>query len=145
TAAAFRDGWLCTGDIGWLDEDGHLYYCGRKKDSLRRRGENVAAFEVERVLNEHPDVEESAIVGVANELADEDINAFSRLKAGHRLDPLDLVRWCETRMAYFQVPRYVAFIDAFPKTPSERIRKDVLSRSAEDCWDLERSGHSLKR
>ncbi|HLJ21057.1 MAG TPA: AMP-binding protein [Stellaceae bacterium] len=145
TAALFEGEWLKTGDIGWYDEDGDFFYSGRKKDSIRRRGENVAAFEVERVLSDHPAIAESAVIGVPNALADEDIKAVVRLKTGETLDPLALVQWCESRLAYFQIPRYVSFVDSLPKTPSERIRKDALSRSTEDCWDLERSGYKLRR
>lgn len=139
TAAALAGGWLHTGDLGYRDEEGFFYYAGRKKDSFRRRGENISAWEVERVLNEHPDIAESAIVGVDNEIADQDVKAFIRLKPGHELDPLALIKWCEPRMASFQMPRYVAFIDQFPKTPTERIRKETLSRATDDCWDVERS------
>jgi carnitine-CoA ligase len=145
TDALFEGEWLRTGDIGWYDEEGDFYYSGRKRDSVRRRGENVAAFEVERVLNEHPSISESAVVGVPNALADEDIKAFVQLKAGKALDPLALVQWCESRMAYFQIPRYIAFVESLPKTPSERVRKDALSRSTEDCWDLEYSGYKVRR
>jgi crotonobetaine/carnitine-CoA ligase len=145
TAEALRDGALFTGDIGWRDADGYYYFAGRKKDSIRRRGENITAFEIERVANEHPMVAESGVVGVPNELSDEDIKIFLKLKPGAALDPLDFIRWCEGRLAYFQVPRYVAFIDAFPKTPSERIRKDALPRSTEGIFDLERSGYRLRR
>jgi crotonobetaine/carnitine-CoA ligase len=145
TAALFEGEWLRTGDIGWYDDDGDFYYSGRRKDSVRRRGENVSAFEVERVLNEHPAITESAIVGVPNALADEDIKAFIRLKSGKALEPLALIQWCETRMPYFQIPRYLAFVEGLPKTPSERIRKDALPRGIEDCWDLERSGYRLRR
>ena len=145
TSALFTGEWLKTGDIGWFDEEGAFYYSGRKKDSIRRRGENVAAFEVERVLCEHPAIIECAVIGVPNTLADEDIKAFIRLKPGEMLSPLALVQWCESRMAYFQIPRYIAFVDALPKTPSERIRKDALSPGTEDCWDLERSGYRLRR
>lgn len=141
TAAALAGGWLRTGDFGYQDEEGFFYYAGRKKDSLRRRGENISAWEVERVLNEHPNIAESAVVGVDNEIADQDVKAFIRLKPGHTLDPLALIQWCEPRMAKFQIPRYVAFIDAFPKTPTERIRKELLSRATRDCWDLEQSGY----
>jgi crotonobetaine/carnitine-CoA ligase len=145
TAALFEGEWVKTGDIGWYDDDGDFYYSGRKKDSIRRRGENVTAFEVERVLGDHPAIAESAVIGVPNALADEDIKALVRLKPGETLNPLDLVKWCESRMAYFQIPRYIALVDDLPKTPSERIRKDALSRSTEDCWDLERSGYRLRR
>ncbi len=145
TAAVLVDGVLRTGDLAVADAEGDLVYLGRKKDSLRRRGENIAAFEVERILNQHPDVEESAVVGVVNDLQDEDIKAFLRLRPGAALDPLDLIRWCEGRMAYFQIPRFVAFIDAFPKTPSLRIRKELLSRDADGCWDLAKTDHVIRR
>lgn len=140
-----RDGWFLTGDVGYFDADGDYYYAGRKKDSIRRRGENVAAYEVERIINEYPAVAESCVIGVANELGDEDIKAFLRLKPDSRLDPLAFIKWCEQRMAYFQVPRFVATIDEFPKTPSERIRKDALPRDTANCFDLEKAGYKLKR
>jgi carnitine-CoA ligase len=145
TAALFEGEWLKTGDVGWCDEDGDLYYSGRKKDSIRRRGENIAAFEVERVFCDHPAVTECAVIAVPNALADEDIKAFVRLRSGWTLSPLALIQWCESRLAYFQIPRYIAFVDSLPKTPSERIRKNALSQSTEGCWDLERSGYKLRR
>ena len=141
TAATLQGGWLRTGDIGSFDEEGFYYFAGRKKDSLRRRGENISAWEVERVLNEHPAVAESAVIGVDNEIADQDIKAFLRLKPGEPLNALDLIKWCEPRMALFQLPRYVAFIEDFPKTPTERIRKELLSRATDTCFDLEKSGY----
>lgn len=145
TTAALADGVLRTGDLAMRDGDGDFFYLGRKKDSLRRRGENIAAFEVERIINQHPQVEESAIVGVSNDLADEDIKVFLRLKDRGDVDPLDLIKWCEGRMAYFQIPRYVEFVDEFPKTPSLRIRKELLSRETFNCWDLEKSQYTIRR
>jgi crotonobetaine/carnitine-CoA ligase len=137
TQATLRDGWLLTGDLGWVDEDGFFYYAGRLKDSIRRRGENVAAFEIERVVNEHPDIAESAAIGVANEIADQDVKLFLRPKQGRRPDPAAFLAWCEARLARFQLPRYLAFIDEFPKTPTERIRKDLLPRETAGCFDAE--------
>jgi crotonobetaine/carnitine-CoA ligase len=102
-----------------------------------QRGENISAWEVERVLNEHPAVAESAVIGVENEISDQDIKAFLRLKPGERLEAPELIRWCEPRMASFQLPRYIAFIDEFPKTPTERIRKELLPRSTDGCFDRE--------
>ena len=145
TAATLRDGWLHTGDVGMYDEEGDFYFLGRKKDSIRRRGENITAFEVERIANEHPAVAESAVVGVRNEISDEDVKIFLRLKPGASLDPLDFVRWAETRLAHFQVPRYVAFVDAFAKTPTERIRKEALPRDTDGIFDLDKTGYKLKR
>jgi crotonobetaine/carnitine-CoA ligase len=145
TAATLRDGWLHTGDLGSCDEEGFFYFAGRKKDSVRRRGENVSAWEVERVVNLHPAVEESAVIGVPSPMGEDDIKVFVRPAAGQVVDPLALVRFCEEHLAYFQVPRYVEVIDAFPKTPTERIRKEELSRSVERAWDLEKSGYRLRR
>jgi crotonobetaine/carnitine-CoA ligase len=138
TAATIRDAWLYTGDLGWRDEDGFLYFSGRKKDSLRRRGENVSAWEVERVVNEHPQVEECALVGVVNEFGDEDLKLFVKSRAA-KLDPAELVAWCTPRLAAFQVPRFIAFVEGFAKTPTQRIQKQFLSRALDDCWDSEKT------
>jgi len=138
TAATIRHGWLYTGDLGYRDESGFLYFSGRKKDSLKRRGENVSAWEVERVINEHPLVEECALVGVVNEFGDEDLKLFVKPK-GAAIDPAALVAWCAPRLASFQVPRFIAFADDFPKTPTQRIQKQFLSRSIDDCWDAEKA------
>ena len=145
TATTFQGGVLRTGDLASFDERGYFRYLGRKKDSLRRMGENISAAEVERILNEHPDIAESAVIGVGNDIADEDVKALIRPRPSASLDPLDLVKWCEGRMAYFQIPRFVEFVEDFPRTPSERIRKEMLSRDTSRCWDLARSGYSLKR
>jgi crotonobetaine/carnitine-CoA ligase len=139
TAATLRDGWLYTGDLAYADADGFLFFLGRKKDSLRRRGENISAWEVERVVNEHPLVEESALVGVKNEFSDEDLKLFVKPRDA-RLTAAALIAWCQPRMAAFQVPRFVAFVDAFRKTPTQRIQKQFLSRTIDDCWDREKTG-----
>lgn len=137
TAAALRDGWLYTGDLAKQDADGYFYFLGRKKDSLRRRGENVSAWEVERVFNEHPDVEECALIGVKNELADEDLKLFVK-RRNPALTEAALVAWAQPRMAAFQVPRFIKFVDGFQKTPTERIQKQFLSNAIDDCWDKEK-------
>jgi crotonobetaine/carnitine-CoA ligase len=145
TADAVRDGWLHTGDLGAYDDDGFVYFAGRRTDSLRHRGENVSAWEIERVVSMHESVEECAVVGVPSEVGDEDIKVFVKPLAGRHLDPLDLIRSCERHLAYFQVPRYVELVNDFPRTPTQRIRKDELSRSVTACWDLERSGYRVRR
>jgi crotonobetaine/carnitine-CoA ligase len=137
TAAALRDGWLYTGDLARQDDEGHLYFIGRKKDRLRRRGENISAWEVERVFNQHPGVEECALIGVRNELADEDLKLFVKRRDA-RLTAAALVDWAEPRMAAFQIPRFVAFVDHFQKTPTERIQKQYLSTDTSACWDREK-------
>jgi carnitine-CoA ligase len=135
TADALRDGWLRTGDLGTRDADGFFYFAGRRRDRLRRHGENVSAWEIEQVLSMHADVEACAAIGVPSDVGDEDIKVFVKPVAGKRFDPLDLVRWCERHLAYFQIPRYFELIDAFPLTPTERIRKDQLSPSVAGCFD----------
>jgi carnitine-CoA ligase len=141
TAEAIRDGWLYTGDLGRQDDEGFFYFLGRKKDSLRRRGENISAWEVENVVNSHPSVEESALIGVKNEFSDEDLKIFLKLKPGApHLEPSEFVAWCATRMAKFQVPRFVAVVDDFSKTPTQRIQKQTLSTRTDDCWDGDSQG-----
>jgi crotonobetaine/carnitine-CoA ligase len=137
TLRAWRDLWYHTGDLAHRRPDGYLAFVERASDSIRRRGENISAWEVERVVNAHPDIAESAVIGVANELADQDIKIFLRLKPGRKLDPADFIEWCGPVLPRFQIPRFVAFIDEFPKTPTERIRKELLSRTTEDCWDAD--------
>jgi carnitine-CoA ligase len=145
TAEALRDGWLYTGDFGARDADGFFYFAGRRRDRLRRRGENVSAWEIEQVVAMHADVESCAAIGVPSDVGDEDIKLFVKPVGGKQLDPLDLICWCERHLAYFQIPRYVELVDEFPRTPTERIRKDQLSTSVTGCWDLERSGYKTRR
>lgn len=135
TAAALRDGMLHTGDLGARDDAGDFYFHGRKTDSLRHRGENVSAFEVEHVVRQHSDVEECAIIGVRGELGEQDIMLFVKTRPGHRLDPAALAAWCADRLAGFQLPRYVAEVERFEKTASERIMKHALPQDTSGAWD----------
>ena len=127
--------WFQTGDLARRDGDGWFYYAGRSKDTVRRRGINISAWEVERVINMHDDVEESALVGVPGELGDDELLLYVRPVTGRAIDPAELARWCEPRMPHFQVPRYVAFVADFPRTPTQRIRKGDLSRDVSRAWD----------
>ncbi len=126
TAQALRDGWLYTGDSAWQDEDGFFYFVDRKKDIVRRRGENVSSLEVENVINAHPSVLESAIVGVPSDLTDEELLAFVVAQPGAEVDAADVVAWCTERLASFKVPRYVETVRALPKTPTSKIEKHLL-------------------
>jgi crotonobetaine/carnitine-CoA ligase len=137
TASALRDGWLHTGDLGRADADGYFYFLGRKKDSVRRRGENISAWEVERVINDHPEIVESALIAVKSDVGDEDLKIVIKPVAGRKPDPRQIAEWCVDRMPYFQIPRYFAFVEDFLKTPTERIKKELLSRATDDCWDRE--------
>ncbi len=118
----FADGWFATGDLARLDEQGRVYLVGRKKDMIRRSGENVAAQEVEAVLASHPAVRLAAVLGVPDELRGEEVKAFV---VGDVTED-ELVTWCRERLAPFKVPRYWDFRDDLPRTASERVAKELL-------------------
>lgn len=132
TAKAIRDGWLFTGDLVRRDEDGFFYYVDRKKDIIRRRGENVSPAEVEQVINAHPSVAEVAVVAVPSELTDEDIAAFVVLKPEARLAGEEIIAWCRQHLADFKAPHYLWFVSSLPKTPTEKVEKHRLRRMAHE-------------
>jgi carnitine-CoA ligase len=141
TTHSLRGRALYTGDIGSWDSAGNLYFHGRLSDSVRVKGENVSAWEVESVAAGHPAVEDCAIIGVATEVGEQDIKLFVKLKPGHSLEPASLSRWLAERLAPYQIPRYVSLVEAFERTPSQRIMKHRLSTRRDDCWDrLAREG-----
>jgi crotonobetaine/carnitine-CoA ligase len=135
TAKALRDGALHTGDSGSFDAEGNLHFHGRLSDSARVRGENVGAWEVESVAAQHPDIADCAMIGVAAEVGEQEIKLFVQPKPGVALDPAALSAWLEGRLARHQRPRYIAVVEGFERTPSQRIMKHRLSRATEDAWD----------
>lgn len=120
------DGWLHTGDTVRADEDGYLYFIDRDKDLIKRAGENVASTEVERVLNEHPAVFESAVVGVPDPVRDQAIHAVVVLHKGAILSQEELIGYCRERLAKFKVPDSIDFADTLPRTSVGKIRKHLL-------------------
>jgi crotonobetaine/carnitine-CoA ligase len=133
---ADRGSWFHTGDVGSIDADGCLMFVDRSKQSIRPRGENISSWEVEKIVNAHPAVMESAAVGVPSELGEEEVKVCVVLRPGAVLEPAALVAWCEERMAYFMVPRYVEFRDALPKTATERVEKYKLKQEGIGAaWD----------
>jgi crotonobetaine/carnitine-CoA ligase len=147
TAEAMRDGWFHSGDAGAVDEDGYLYFVDRIKQSIRRRGENISSWEVEKIVNAHPGVLESAAVGHPSEVGEEDVRIVVVARPGERVDPLELIQWCESRMAYFMVPRYVELRDVLPKTATERVEKYRLKEEGlgPGAWDRDASGYRVRR
>jgi len=125
---AFRNLWFHTGDLLRQDADGYLYFVGRRKDMVRRRGENISAAEVEQVLEAHPAVLSCAVYGVPSELTEEEVMACVVLRPGERLDAPTLTTWCAARMARFMVPRYLRFAESLPKTPTDKIEKFRLQQ-----------------
>jgi crotonobetaine/carnitine-CoA ligase len=149
TAQAFIDGWFCTGDRGYLDADGYLYFIDRKKEAIRRRGENISAYEVEMILSGHPAILEVAAVPVPSELSEDEVMVYVVLNTGATLTHAEVVQFAADHMNYYMVPRFVEFIDALPKTATEKIEKyklkqDALARKAL-LWDREREGIQIAR
>ncbi|HEY7653791.1 MAG TPA: long-chain fatty acid--CoA ligase [Methylomirabilota bacterium] len=130
TARAVRDGWLHTGDMGRLDEDGFLYIVERKKDLIIRGGFNIYPREVEEVLYAHPKVAEAAVVGMKDPLMGEDVLAFVVLKDGQRAAPEEIAAFCESRLARFKCPKQIRFVDSLPKSPIGKILRKELRTQA---------------
>ncbi|MEP7242347.1 MAG: AMP-binding protein [Gammaproteobacteria bacterium] len=126
TAAAFRDGWFLTGDLARRDAEGYFYFVARKKDIIRRRGENISGAELDRVVSAHPLVLEAAAIGVPSELGEEEILIVVVPRPEAQLNAADIVEWCRTHLAPMKVPRYVAFAEFLPHTPSHRVAKHRL-------------------
>ena len=130
TAAAFRDGWFLTGDLGRRDADGYFWFVARKKDIIRRRGENIAGAEIDRVAGDHPEVVEAAAIGVPAELGEDEVLLAVVKQPGSALTERDVAEWCRARLAAFKVPRFVLFVEALPHTPTHRVAKFELRKDA---------------
>lgn len=149
TLKAYRNLWFHTGDRGYLDADGYLYFVDRKKDAIRRRGENISAWEVEQIISRHPAIEEVAVFPVRAEMSEDEVMATVVCRPGMRLDPADLVRFCQDNMAYFMVPRFVEIVPEMPKTMTQKIQKYKLQELARqrlaEIWDREKAGIKVTR
>ncbi len=147
TLETYRNLWFHTGDLAKKDKDGYFYFVDRKKDALRRRGENISSFEVERAINTHPAVLESAAVAVKSELSEDEVKICVVLRPGAKLTPEELIAYANDRMPYFTIPRYVEFMDSLPKTPTERVQKYLLKQAGitPNTWDREKSGVKVTR
>lgn len=138
TREALREGKLWTGDYAWRDADGFYYFVGRRTDSMRVRGENVSAWEVERVFAQHGGLANTAAVGVTSEVGEQEILIYLQASDGEHGEAATAAQvagWAADKLASFQVPRYYKWIDQFDLTPSERIRKHLLSRDLAGAWD----------
>ena len=144
TRESLRDGWLHTGDMARMDRDGYLYFVDRKKDIIRRRGENISSQEIEAVLKRHPQILDAAVIGVPSELGDDDIKAYIVPMTDAKPDPAEIIGWCAQHLALFKAPRYLEFRTNFPRTPSLRVRKEELRAEREDlienCFDRDADG-----
>lgn len=136
TAEAMAGGWFHTGDLGIRREDGYFVFLDRMKDTIRRRGENISSYFVEKAVSEHPDVLDSAAVGVPSELSEEDVKVFVIRRPGSALTAEELARWCDDKLSDFMRPRYIEFRDDFPRTETGRVHKYILRGEGPGAaWD----------
>jgi crotonobetaine/carnitine-CoA ligase len=136
TLRTLRNQWLHTGDLGRLDESGNLFFAGREAHWLRRRGENISAYEIEDVLSRHPSVVEAVIVGVPSELGEEDVMAWI-IPSRPDLAAKEIIDWCLDKLAPFKVPRFIRFTDEFPRSAAKREveRNKLKSLGKDGAWD----------
>jgi crotonobetaine/carnitine-CoA ligase len=141
TVAAFRDLWFHTGDLMRQDGEGYFYFVGRRKDVVRRRGENISAAEVEELIGAYPAVLDCAVVGVPSELSEEEVMACVVARPGHELELGELAEFCRRTMAGFMVPRFFRLLNELPKTPTDKVEKFRLREQGvtPDTWDRERT------
>lgn len=145
TLEVMKDFWFHTGDRGYIDGTGHVFFQDRIKDSIRRRGENISSFEVERLLNAHSGVAESAVVGVRSAMGEEDVVAIVVARAESNVTHDALFNFAQDTMPYFMVPRYIRFVDQLPRTPTQKVRKIELREEGvtTDTWDCEQHGYRI--
>jgi carnitine-CoA ligase len=147
TVRTTRNLWYHTGDIGKIDEDRYLYFVDRKADYLRRRGENIASFEVERILMSHGDLADVAVHAVPSPMTEDDLKITATRKEGATVTEEELFRWCIDQLPYFALPRYIEFRDALPRSPVGRVLKRELRGEGvtEATWDVEAAGITYER
>jgi crotonobetaine/carnitine-CoA ligase len=119
----------------------------RKKDAIRRRGENISSFEIEKIINGHAKVKECVAIAVPSELGEDEVKICVLLKEDEKLQPEEPIQFCEGKIPYFAIPRYVEFLESLPKTPTEKILKKefrVLGITGNKC-DRDKSGYKLKK
>lgn len=147
TLKLMRNMWFHTGDIGKFDEDGFFYFVDRKKDYLRRRGENISSFEMEAAFAACPEIEEVAVHAVPSDKGEDDVKVTAVLKPGSTLQPEALFQWATNAVPYYALPRYIEFRDALPKNPQGRVLKYQLRDEGKtaNTWDLEDTGIKVSK
>ena len=145
TANAWRNGWFHTGDLFKRDADDNYFFIDRLKDAIRRRGENISSYEVERAILQHPAIREAAVVPVPGAGSEDEVLAVISLKPSAILEPAELIDFLEAELAYFMIPRYVRTVDELPKTPTQKVEKHQLRSTGltADTWDREQAGIRL--
>jgi acyl-CoA synthetase (AMP-forming)/AMP-acid ligase II len=130
--AALANGWRATGDLGWIDDEGYVFFAGRKDDMIIRGGENIAPAEIETVLMSHPAVDEAAVIGIPSVEWGQTVKAYVVLRSGQKAGAKDIQEFCRTRLASFKRPEEIEFIEALPKNALGKIlRKELHARTAD--------------
>jgi crotonobetaine/carnitine-CoA ligase len=149
TTKAWRNSWFHTGDSGYVDEDGYFWFLDRTKDAIRRRGENISAYEVEKVLLQHPAIQDAAVFAVKSEMSEDEVAAAIVCKPDVRLDEAQLIEFCSREMAYYMVPRFLQVLADLPRNASQKVEKfklrDAANADLAQLWDRERAGIKVKR
>ncbi|MGV1047266.1 MAG: ATP-dependent acyl-CoA ligase [Solirubrobacterales bacterium] len=147
TVKAWRNLWFHSGDRVIRDGEGWLRFVDRSKDAIRRRGENISSHEVEQAILTHDDIAAVAAFAVPSEMSEDEVMCAVVVKPGRRLEPVDVIRHCEGKLAYFAIPRYVDIVTEMPLTGNGKIRKSVLRERGigESTWDREAAGYELRR
>jgi len=147
TLAAWRNLWFHTGDLGRIDEEQFLYFVDRKKDSLRRRGENISSFEMEKVLYGHPELTDVAVHAVASDIGEDDVKVTVVRKPDASVSEEGLCRWLAERVPYFAIPRYIEFRPDLPRNPTGKVLKYELRDEGvtPGTWDREAAGVTFER
>jgi len=142
TVATSRNWWYHTGDIGRIDDDGYLFFVDRKADYLRRRGENISSFEVERILMGHGALADVAVHAVPSPFGEDDLKVTATVAEGASVTEEELFRWCIDELPYFALPRYVELRAELPRSPVGRVLKRELRDEGvtPSTWDADTSG-----
>lgn len=147
TLKLMRNMWFHTGDIGKFDDEGFFYFIDRKKDYLRRRGENISSFEMESAFSKHADIAEVAVHAVPSDKGEDDVKVTAVLHSGAELTPEDLFHWSANKVPYYALPRYIEFRSDLPKNPQGRVLKYLLRNEGKTphTWDLEDTDISVSK
>lgn len=138
TAEAMENGWFHSGDAGMRRSDGYFVFLDRMKDTIRRRGENISSFLLEKIISEHPELQEVAAIGVPSELSEDDVKVVCVRQPDASVTEAGLSAWCMERVPDFMRPRYIEFRESLPRTETGRVQKfELRRRGAAGAWDRE--------
>lgn len=148
TVQTCKNQWIHTNDIGYIDEDGYLHFVANKAHSIHlgRVGGRISSLEIESVIDSHPDIAKSVVIGVSDDIGNEVIKAVVVPKSGAELTPIDVSKHCEKRLTYHKLPRYIELRDELPRSPAGKVKKEDLQETsiANGVWDRE-GGYKLSR